>query len=135
MNECIFCKIGSGEIPAEIIWEDDNFIAFLDINPSAHGMTLVVPKKHLSSYVFNNEEKEIAEVMSASKKVSKMLENYFDVDRVAVIFEGLQVDHLHVKIYPLRKSDSVKGILNSNLSTPTKEELHSTALGIIEKSK
>jgi len=135
VDDCIFCKIASEEIPAEIIWKDDNFVAFLDINPFNQGMTLLIPKKHLESYVFNNEDKEVAEIIVAAKKVSKMLEKYFEVDRIAVIFEGLQVNHLHVKLYPLRKGDSIKSILNSNYPKPTPEELHKLASDIIKKNK
>jgi histidine triad (HIT) family protein len=135
MNDCIFCKIANKEISAEIIWEDSNFIAGLDINPVTPGMTLVIPKKHLHSYVFVNEDKDITEAIIASKKVAKILEHAFNVDRVVVIFEGLQVNHLHVKLYPLKKGDSVKKLINSEYPKPTPEELHKTALDIIEKSR
>ncbi|MFZ2663980.1 MAG: HIT family protein [Patescibacteria group bacterium] len=135
MNDCIFCKIASKEIPSEIIWEDGNFVAFLDINPVTSGMTLVVPKKHLSSYIFDNSDIDISETMKASKAVAKILEKAFKVDRVAVIFEGLEVNHLHVKIFPLRKGDTIRKILNLNYPKPTAEELHNTALEIIKRKE
>lgn len=134
MNDCIFCKIANEEIPSEIIWKDDNFVAVLDINPVTPGMTLVIPRKHTDSYIFKNDDKDISEVMIAAKKVAKMIEKYFEVDRVAVILEGLEVNHLHVKMFPLRKEDTVRKILNSGYPKPTSEELHNLALDIIEIS-
>ncbi len=133
MNDCIFCKIANGEIPAEIFWKDDNYIAGLDINPATPGMTLVIPKKHLDSYIFRNEDKEISNILIASKKVAKILEKAFGVNRVAVVFEGLEVSHLHVKLYPIRDGESIKQILNSGYPKPTPEELHKLALEIMRK--
>lgn len=135
MNDCIFCKISNGQIPSEKIWEDKNFVATLDINPVTAGMILVIPKKHFSSYIFDNDEKTINDTMSAAKKVAKMLEKAFNAKKVAVIFEGLEINHLHVKIFPLKEGDFIKKVLNSNYPKPTPEELHNTGLEIIEKNK
>ena len=51
MKDCVFCKIGKGEIKPEVIWENDSYIAFLDQNPIAPGHTLVIPKKHTAIYL------------------------------------------------------------------------------------
>ena len=61
MDNCIFCKIVKGEIPSVKIWEDKNYLAILDINPNVEGMTLVIPKKHFDSYVFEMKDKEYCE--------------------------------------------------------------------------
>jgi len=135
MKDCIFCKIANEEIPSEIIWKDGNFVATLDINPVAEGMTLVIPKKHHDSYIFNNDDGFIKEVMIASKTLAKMLERAFKAQRVAVIFEGLEVNHLHVKIFPLREGDTIRKVLNSNYPKPVAEDLHKLALEIINKNK
>lgn len=132
MSDCIFCKIANREVPAEIVWENNDFVAFLDISPVTSGMTLLIPKKHTSSYIFNDENEDMGEIMKASKVVAKMLEKTFKVKRIAVIFEGLEVNHLHVKMFPLKEDSSIKGILNSNYSKPTPEDLHKTALDIIK---
>ena len=135
MEDCIFCKIASEEIPSEIIWKDSNFVATLDINPVTSGMTLVIPKKHYDSYIFNSDNDFIKDVMIVSKTVAKMLETAFKVKKVAVIFEGLEVNHLHVKMFPLKERDFIRKILNSNYPKPTPDELHKIAQEIINKNK
>ncbi|MBU0534845.1 HIT domain-containing protein [Patescibacteria group bacterium] len=74
MDNCIFCRIAKGEIPCEKIWEDRDFLAFLDIHPTTEGMTLIIPKQHLSSNVFHNEDRDVHNLISAAKKVSILLE-------------------------------------------------------------
>ena len=83
------------------MWEDDNFIAILDVNPNMEGMTLVIPKEHQESYVFDLEDEKISAAMKASKKVAKILEKGLGVQRVTMVTEGLGVNHLHVKLYPI----------------------------------
>ena len=100
MEDCIFCKIISGEVPAVKIWEDENSIAFLDMSPAVKGQTLVIPKKHVGSNIYHAEKSEISEIMEASKTVSLILEKGLDVERVITMIEGLEVDHLHIKLYP-----------------------------------
>jgi diadenosine tetraphosphate (Ap4A) HIT family hydrolase len=101
MDNCIFCKIAKGEIPAVKIWEDDKFLAALDINPNTLGMTLVIPKQHYDSYVFDMPEDVYSENFLAAKKVSKILETGLGVKRVALVMEGMGVNHAHLKLYPL----------------------------------
>ncbi len=101
MADCIFCKIVSGEIPSVKIWEDSDFIAILDVMPNAKGMTLVIPKKHFDSYVFDMPRVEYKNFMLATKKVAKYVERGLRVERVALVMEGMGVDHAHNKLYPL----------------------------------
>lgn len=101
MENCIFCKIVRGELDSAKIWEDDNFIAILDIMPNTKGMTIVMTKKHYDSYAFDMPEKEYCELMQASKKVAGILEKGLNVQRVAMVMEGLGVNHVHIKLYPL----------------------------------
>jgi len=101
MTDCIFCKIVKGEIDSVKIWEDDEFLAILDIMPNTKGMTLVLTKKHYGSYAFDMPENEYKRFMSASKKVAKILERGLDVTRVAMVMEGMGIDHAHIKLYPL----------------------------------
>jgi diadenosine tetraphosphate (Ap4A) HIT family hydrolase len=100
-KDCIFCKIVRGEFDSAKIWEDDNFIAILDIMPNTKGMTLVLSKKHFDSYAFDMSNKEYSEIMLAAKKVAKILEKALDVKRVAMVMEGLGVNHVHIKLYPI----------------------------------
>lgn len=101
MEDCIFCKIIKGEIPSAKVFEDDNFIAILDVNPNTKGMTLVMPKKHFDSDAFLMPDEDYKSLMSASKKVSEILRNGLGVNRVAMVMEGMGVNHVHIKLYPL----------------------------------
>ena len=89
MESCIFCKIVEGKIPSEKIWEDSEFIAILDVFPNMEGMTLVIPKKHFDSYVFNMNDNEYCKLMTAAKKVAKILDKALKVKRTALVMEGL----------------------------------------------
>jgi diadenosine tetraphosphate (Ap4A) HIT family hydrolase len=101
VEECIFCKIIKGEIPSVKIWEDENYLAILDVFPNTEGMTLVLPKKHFDSYVFEMPDEEYNSFFVAGKKVAKFLEKGLNVQRVALVMEGLGVNHAHLKLYPL----------------------------------
>lgn len=101
MENCIFCKIVKGEIPCAKVWEDENYLAFLDINPNTKGMTLVIPKEHHDSYFFDMPADKQSEFLAAANKVARMLEKYFKISRVALVMEGMGVNHVHLKLYPL----------------------------------
>lgn len=106
MHNCIFCQIANHEAPAQILWEDKHHMAFLSIFPNTEAFTVVIPKKHLNSDVFKNHTQDIGVLMEAAKKTAHMIERaYPDVGRVGVIFEGLMVDHLHVKLFPMHGID------------------------------
>lgn len=99
---CIFCKIALKEAPAHIIWEDDKHIAFLSIFPNTEGFTVVIPKKHYSSYTFDLPDVVLSELVIASKKVAKLLDDSFtDVARTGLVMEGYGVDHVHTKLIPM----------------------------------
>lgn len=100
-NNCVFCKIIKGEIPAVKIWDDKNFIAILDKSPNTEGMTLVMPKKHFDSDATDMPDKEYRDLMIAVKEVAKLLEKKLNVKRVAIVMEGMGVNHAHIKLYPL----------------------------------
>ena len=101
MENCIFCKIISGEIPSVKIYEDENHLAVLDINPNTEGMSIVIPKKHLDSYAFDLKDSEYIEIFLTAKKIGKLLDKGLDVKRTAMVTEGLGINHLHVKLYPI----------------------------------
>jgi len=101
MKDCIFCKIVKGEIDAAKIWEDNEFLAFLDANPNTKGMTLIIPKKHYDSYAFDMPNKKYQKLLLAAKKVAKLLDKKLKVKRTAMVMEGLGINHVHIKLYPL----------------------------------
>jgi len=117
MKDCIFCRIVSGEIPSHKIWEDNDHLAFLGIYPNTEGMTVVIPKKHFSSYAFDSSDEVLTNLTIAAKKVGKLLDQKLeDVGRTALVFEGFGVDHLHAKLFPMHgtKMDSWQPI-HSNI--------------------
>jgi len=99
--DCIFCKIISGEISSAKVWEDESFSAILDVNPNTKGMALVLPKKHFDSDAFLMPDKEYNDLMLASKKVSEILKKGLNINRIAMVMEGMGVNHVHIKLYPL----------------------------------
>ena len=102
MTNCIFCKIINKESPAHVVWEDDKHIAFLSIFPNTEGVTVVIPKEHYSSYLFDLPDDVISNLVLAAKKVAKLLDSKLeDVGRTAMVFEGFGVDHIHAKLFPM----------------------------------
>ena len=100
--DCIFCKIVAGEIPCHKVWEDENFLAFLSIFPNTEGVTVVIPKAHYSSYVFDLPKDVRNDLIEVAKTVAKILdEKLEDVGRTALVFEGFGVDHVHAKLFPM----------------------------------
>jgi histidine triad (HIT) family protein len=100
-KDCLFCKIVKGEIPSAKVWEDKKHIAILDVFPNTTGMTLVMAKDHYDSYAFEMSDKVYSELMLASKKVAKLLDKRLKVNRTAMVMEGMGVNHVHIKLYPL----------------------------------
>jgi histidine triad (HIT) family protein len=98
----IFTKIIDGEIPCYKITEDDDFIAFLDINPNARGHTLCIPKKEINR-IFEMEEAHYLALMKFSRKVAKALEKTVSCDRIGVSVIGLEVPHVHVHLIPIKE--------------------------------
>lgn len=102
MAFCAFCEIVSGNFDSAKVWEDDKFLAFLDINPNTKGMTVVVSKDHHNgSYIMDMDDKVYADFFLAAKKVSKILEKGLGVERVILVVEGLMINHPHIKLYPV----------------------------------
>ena len=105
MNDCIFCKIVAGDAPSHKIWENDEFLAFLSIFPNTEGVSVVIPKKHYSSYVVDMPDDVTSDLLNAGKVVAKKLDSALeDVGRTGFIFEGFGVDHLHLKLFPMHNT-------------------------------
>jgi diadenosine tetraphosphate (Ap4A) HIT family hydrolase len=101
MDSCIFCKITKGEIDSAKFWEDEEFFAILDLNPNTKGMSLVMPKEHFDSYAFSMPDDAYQRFMLATKKVAKILEKALGAKRIAMVMEGMGVNHAHIKLYPM----------------------------------
>jgi len=105
MTDCVFCKIVNGEFDSVKIWEDRDFLAVLDIKPNTEGMTLILTKKHYNSDIFEMPEDIYTKFMLVAKKVVNILEKGLNVKRVAMIIEGMEINHAHIKLYPLHGLD------------------------------
>ena len=124
----IFSKIVNGEIPAYKIAEDDNFLAFLDVNPNAKGHTLCIPKKEIDK-IFDMEDELYLELMKFSKKIAIALEKTVPCKRVGMAVIGLEVPHTHVHLIPLNEMDEMRFQNKVSLS---KEEFEALAKSIRE---
>lgn len=107
-ENCIFCKIINHELPHHLIDSNDDFMAFLTIFPNTLGATVVIPKKHYSSYAFDLDDGVLSDLVLYTKKVAKKLDGFFeDVGRTAMVFEGFGVDHVHAKLFPMHGTKQV----------------------------
>lgn len=102
----IFSRIISGEIPCYKVAEDENFFAFLDINPLTEGHTLVVPKVE-EDYIFDLDDETISGMMVFAKKVAQSIKSNVDCSRVAVVVLGLEVPHAHIHLIPIKSENDV----------------------------
>lgn len=100
-EDCIFCKISKEEIPSFKIKENDEFFAILDIFPNTKGMTLIIPKNHYDSYIFEMAEDVYTRFLLFAKETGKELDEKLGVERTALVMEGMGVNHAHIKLYPL----------------------------------
>ena len=112
----IFTKIINGEIPCYKVAEDDNYIAFLDINPNAKGHTLVVPKKE-ENKLFDLSKQEYLDLMDFSYRVAKALEKTIPCKRIGTSVIGLEVPHVHVHLIPLNSMADIQFSQKVKLTT------------------
>lgn len=122
----IFTKIINGEIPCYKVAENDDFIAFLDINPNAKGHTLCVPKKKIDK-IFEMEKNHYSQLMDFSYDVAKAIEKAIQCKRVGMAVVGLEVPHVHVHLIPLQDMDDMRF---QRKATLTKEEFEEIAQSI-----
>lgn len=102
----IFSRIIVGEIPSYKVAEDENYYAFLDINPLTKGHTLVVPKKEVD-YLFDLDDETLADMMVFAKKVAIKIKQKIACARVAVVVLGMEVPHAHIHLIPIQSETDV----------------------------
>jgi len=124
MNDCIFCKIVSKEIPAHVVYEDEKVIAFLDRHPINPGHVLVIPRHHEPDF-YRLEDSEYLPLMTAVKKIARTIEAGFGPRKVGLIVAGWDVPHTHVHVVPMNDYNDItsKSILEGTRANPTDEEL------------
>ncbi len=102
----IFSKIAAGEIPSYKCAENDEFYAFLDINPLVQGHTLVIPRREVD-YIFDMDDDEIARFELFAKRVAVALKKAFPCRKVAQVVLGLEVPHAHIHLIPMNSEGDV----------------------------
>ncbi|WP_396169209.1 HIT family protein [Flavobacterium sp.] len=122
----IFTRIVNGEIPCYKIAEDDNFLAFLDVNPNANGHTLCVPKQEIDK-IFDIEDDLYLGLMQFSKRIATALEKTVPCKRIGMAVIGLEVPHAHVHLIPLNEMGEMTFKHKVSL---TKEEFETLAKDI-----
>jgi histidine triad (HIT) family protein len=113
MEDCIFCKIVKKEIPAEIIFENDDMMAFLDINPFSYGHTLLIPKSHYQ-WMTDTPDSLIGKMFIETKNLMTSLKQAMGADFVKISVVGTDVPHFHIHAYPRTYNDGLKN------TSPTK---------------
>jgi histidine triad (HIT) family protein len=126
-KECIFCRIIKGEIPCDKIYEDEDIISFLDINPYVKGHLLIIPKKH-SRWIWDMEDEDYANLNRKTKFLANILRKTFSIEWVEEVIAGMGVLHTHIHLLPRFPNDELGEIptkpLNPKLS---KEEIKEIA--------
>lgn len=131
----IFSRIASGEIPSYKVAENDQFYAFLDINPIAEGHLLVIPKREVD-YIFDLEDDEIAKMNVFAKKVAKALRTAIPCKKVGMAVIGLEVPHAHIHLVPMN-SEADMDFRKAKLSLQPErmKEIADSILAEFEKGK
>ena len=123
---CIFCKIAAHEIPSKIVYEDDKFIAFLDLSQTTKGHTLVVPKRH-SKCIFDLNDEDAKEIMLVVKKVANKLKASLNPIGLNVVNNNekpLQsVDHFHIHLIPRYENDNFDIMFKDNSKEVNLDEI------------
>lgn len=125
----IFTKIVNGEIPAYKVAEDENYLAFLDVNPNAEGHTLCIPKKEVNK-IFDMDEDWYTGLLQFARRVAIGLEQAVPCKRIGMAVVGLEVPHAHVHLIPLQDMDDMRFERKVKL---TPEEFQAIAQSIAEK--
>ncbi len=104
--DSIFTKIINKEIPAYIIEENDDYIAFLDVFPLAEGHTLVIPKRQVD-YIFDLDEGTYLGLCKFAKKIARKIENAIDCERIGIAVIGIEVPHAHIHLVPINNVEDI----------------------------
>jgi histidine triad (HIT) family protein len=104
-QECIFCRIVRGELPSRRVYEDEDVIGLLDIQPFSRGHVLVIPKKHVVWFHEMSEELT-AKVFKAAKRISEKMKKAYDVEYIDLFARGMRIPHVHIFLIPTIKGES-----------------------------
>lgn len=107
MQDCVFCKIVRGEIPCYKVYEDEDFLGFLDIRPLTKGNTLIIPKKH---YHWVDDVPNFGDYFEVAKKIGLAAKKAFGAEWICYLTLGLEVSHAHIRVIP-RYPDDLHGVV------------------------
>ena len=105
-EQCIFCRIAAGEIPSHVVYEDDQLKAFLDIQPIRPGHVLIVPKQH-HDYFDDLPSALAASIVHLGQRLGKAMKAIYGVERVAFLFTGTDVAHVHAHVVPMHEKHDI----------------------------
>jgi histidine triad (HIT) family protein len=123
----IFTKIIAGEIPCHRIAENNEFLAFLDINPLKEGHTLVIPKKEID-YLFDIDDNSLSAMIVFAKKIAKAIEKSVHCKRIGLTVIGLEVPHAHIHLIPIESVSDIN--FSKEKLSMTRDDLGQLALKI-----
>ncbi len=124
MSDCIFCKLVAKEIPAHVVYEDDQVLAFLDIHPIRPGHVLVVPKTHEPD-LYKLSPEHYQAVMAIVQEVSGRIAERLSPKKVGLMVMGWDVAHAHVHVVPMENTGDItsQALLEGAAGSPLPEEL------------
>ncbi|OGK37776.1 hypothetical protein A3F03_03460 [Candidatus Roizmanbacteria bacterium RIFCSPHIGHO2_12_FULL_41_11] len=128
MEDCIFCKIVKGEIPSYKIYEDQDFLAFLDIFPRVKGHALVIPKKH---YRWVIDVPNFGEYWEITKKIAQKIERQIGASFTSFLTLGEEVTHAHIHLLPQTNNKRIEGVEFQKIVEMSKDEIVQLAKKII----
>ena len=132
MDDCIFCKIIKGKIPSYKVYEDEDFLVFLDITPVNLGHLLVIPKKHVV-WMQDADDETIKDIFSLAKKMMKALKIGLKADYVSLSVVGKDVPHFHIHLIPrYLKKDKFKEYPTRKYEEGESEKILKKILGAIK---
>ena len=109
VDDCVFCRIVAGAEPCHAVYEDEQCLGFLDIFPNTEAFSVVITKECLPSDIARADGRVAAGLFEAARRVAaKIVATYDDMDRCAIVFEGMMIDHLHAKVIPLHRTAGVQ---------------------------
>ncbi len=130
MDTCIFCKLGSGEIPSDKVYEDSNIIVFFDIYPVTDGHLLIIPKEHVV-WMQDAKDETISQIFILAKKLMLALKSATNCDFVQVSIAGTEVPHLHVHLIPRYMNDGLANFPTKEYNKEKSKEISDKIIGAL----
>lgn len=120
-ENCIFCKIVEGEIPADIVYEDDIFLSFLDIKPVIAGHLLLIPKEHFE-WIHETPDELVSKAFVITKKIINKMRENLPCDYVQIVVVGKDVPHFHIHLIPRMLNDDMPEYAHSEYKNKKEKE-------------